>query len=477
MKPDIGIESGGVSPSGVVARVKELLTSLLAPEMGLSPDARQRVVCIRKEMQTLASSEADLARIGCLQKVRSDLRIADSDTREICGRALEAVSARARDKRIEMLNRLTPGAPHAEADPGVLGQMIGELLNHAIDRTPDGGKVGITAEEYKGGWARICVADTGEDPLSEDDGGDAGRSTDLRLILVRRMGELHGGKFAVHRRPGGGAVWELLLPMYTTHEAQSHKRIDEAVHAAAHGHTAFGLIGVQLMGSAELLSSAGHRVHEEVLGAAMASMHQCLDGDSARIFRSRADQVLAVIAGGDPGQLSAVCGRVRKSLALSLCTSEGKRGRTRFAVDAVRYPGDGIDAGTLTREVCEKLRRPRHILVIDDHPDIRRLVRRRIEACPGLKCLEAADGVEGLESLARIPTDLVICDLMMPRMDGIEFLSRMKSGEKTRHVPFVMLTAFEVEEERIREITQDPVPVLRKTDGFERLMELIEETI
>lgn len=87
------------------------------------------------------------------------------------------------------------------------------------------------------------------------------------------------------------------------------------------------------------------------------------------------------------------------------------------------------------------------LLIIDDNADIRAYVRSIFER--EYQILEAVDGQEGLELAIQHSPDIVICDLMMPRMDGFEFCKHLKSDERSSHIPVVMLTAKATLEDRI----------------------------
>ncbi|MFD2574620.1 ATP-binding protein [Spirosoma soli] len=87
------------------------------------------------------------------------------------------------------------------------------------------------------------------------------------------------------------------------------------------------------------------------------------------------------------------------------------------------------------------------LLIIDDNADIRGYVKSIFAA--DYQILEAVDGVDGLEKATASLPDLVICDLMMPRLDGFGFCKVLKSQEATSHIPVVMLTAKAAVEDRI----------------------------
>ena len=79
------------------------------------------------------------------------------------------------------------------------------------------------------------------------------------------------------------------------------------------------------------------------------------------------------------------------------------------------------------------------ILLVEDETDYRLLVASDLEE--DYQVVEASNGKEGLEKALETIPDLVVTDLMMPVMDGIELCRRLKAGVETAHIPVVMLTA------------------------------------
>ena len=86
------------------------------------------------------------------------------------------------------------------------------------------------------------------------------------------------------------------------------------------------------------------------------------------------------------------------------------------------------------------------VLVVDDEVRMRRIVRDYLQI-KGYAVLEASDGVEALETLSRREVDLVLLDVMMPRMDGFETCRRIR---RTSSVPVIMLTARSEEEDELQ---------------------------
>lgn len=80
------------------------------------------------------------------------------------------------------------------------------------------------------------------------------------------------------------------------------------------------------------------------------------------------------------------------------------------------------------------------VLLAEDDPDIRHLVAYKLGRA-GLDVLEAADGRSALELARRTPPDLVVLDVRLPRLSGIEVCRELRAGPRTSDVPIVMVTA------------------------------------
>ncbi|WP_080056534.1 hybrid sensor histidine kinase/response regulator transcription factor [Spirosoma aerolatum] len=153
--------------------------------------------------------------------------------------------------------------------------------------------------------------------------------------------------------------------------------------------------------------------------------------------------------------------------SISVISTEGEG--TTFAVTLpLADSGDstvrwvtGLDSGVAPFVVTDgnhALERPKEaeatlataeniLLIIDDNADIRAYIRSIFAA--DYQILEAEDGQEGLQKATASLPDMIICDLMMPRLDGFGFCRALKKQEATSHIPVVMLTARATVEDRI----------------------------
>jgi DNA-binding response OmpR family regulator len=85
-------------------------------------------------------------------------------------------------------------------------------------------------------------------------------------------------------------------------------------------------------------------------------------------------------------------------------------------------------------------KRPLTVLVVEDDDELRDILHAEFEL-EGLTVLTATDGSEAVTTVRRLKPDLILMDIMMPVMSGIEATEILKGDEETRHIPIVMLTA------------------------------------
>ena len=106
------------------------------------------------------------------------------------------------------------------------------------------------------------------------------------------------------------------------------------------------------------------------------------------------------------------------------------------------------------------------VLVVDDTEDNLRLAVVTLQRA-GIRCLEASRGWQCLDIAKREAVDVILLDLLMPRMDGWTTLAALRSDDGTRHIPVIMFTCddrFAVRERAMREGAVDflPRPVVRE---------------
>lgn len=118
----------------------------------------------------------------------------------------------------------------------------------------------------------------------------------------------------------------------------------------------------------------------------------------------------------------------------------------------------------------------KNILSIDDSPSVRKLVQFTLKS-KGYQVTSACDGQEGLEIMENEPVDAIILDINMPRMDGLEFLQKIRPIDAYAAIPVIMLTTEGQEEDKDRALELGATAYIVKPFKPSQLITLVEKTL
>ena len=116
------------------------------------------------------------------------------------------------------------------------------------------------------------------------------------------------------------------------------------------------------------------------------------------------------------------------------------------------------------------------ILIADDRSEVVELVKATLEG-EGYRTIDASDGKEALEKIGLERPDLVLLDIVMPKMDGFEVLSKLRGDPKTKDIPVIMLTAKGQKLDREKGIKLGASDYIIKPFSPSHLLDKIEELI
>lgn len=126
-------------------------------------------------------------------------------------------------------------------------------------------------------------------------------------------------------------------------------------------------------------------------------------------------------------------------------------------------------------EVKNKASQNVNVLVVDDNNDLTQYISNELSKY--YKITTCADGLEALNTLHRSQFDLVISDVMMPRMDGIELLRNIKQTPRLSHIPIIMLTSKNEIEDRLLGLRKGADAYMAKPFNIEELQATVDNQI
>jgi len=148
------------------------------------------------------------------------------------------------------------------------------------------------------------------------------------------------------------------------------------------------------------------------------------------------------------------------------------RGYALGAADYLVKPVDRAKLVETLRNVCGAT--TGRVLLVDDDEIVRRSVRQALEPI-GWKVTEAENGRVAVESLTTGRPDVIILDLMMPTMDGFEFMDQLRGRDEWQDIPVVVITAKDLTEEDRNRLNGGVERIIQKSNRDEMLRQLSRE--
>ena len=378
------------------------------------------------------------------------------------------------------------------ADQMRLRQALLNLLSNA-NKFTDHGTITIDArqgQEDGRDWITIAVADTGIGMTAEQMGrlfqefsqADASTTrkyggTGLGLAISKRFCQMMGGDITVESKPGQGL--DLHDPPAANEQApvtepRQGSRMQPA-HPKAEGAEAPLILVVdddatvrelverhlERSGFAVVTARGGReglRLVRELRPAAVTLdiMMPDIDGWT----------VLAAIK-GDP-ELAGI------PVVLMSIVDQKNRGYALGAADYLVKPVDRVKLVETLTGICGST--AGHAFLVDDDEVVRRSVRQALEPI-GWKVTEAENGQVAIEAMTAGRPDVIILDLMMPKMDGFEFLDEWRGRSEWQDIPVVVITAKDLTDEDRDRLNGGVERIIQKSDRDEMLRQLSRELI
>jgi CheY-like chemotaxis protein len=335
-------------------------------------------------------------------------------------------------------------------DPSRLKQVLYNYVSNALKFTLEGGTVAIRALGATSDTFRLEVSDTGIG-ISEADLGrlfvefqqlDSGTTkrhagTGLGLALTKRIVEAQGGSVGVKSVLGSGSVFHAILPRRAA-RAESDARPALLSWEPHEGASAVLVVEDDANDQAFLartLSRAGFGV--DVVSTGKEAIKACRD----RVFGAiTLDLLLPDITGLEVLHRVRTEGKNRATpvIIVSVVAERGVVGA--FPVhDYLRKPLDGIDLLSSLQRAGLSPDQSGRILVVDDDPLALKLMETMLRQI-GYRADVRSDGAAALDLAAREPPLAVIVDLLMPGMDGFDFLTRFRALSACRLSPAIVWT-------------------------------------
>lgn len=489
------------------------MTGLLL-DTELNAEQRRYAEVIHRSGEALLALINDILDFSKIEAEKLELEAIDFDLRAAVEDVAELLALRAQEKGLEFVCRIAPGTPTLlRGDPGRIRQILNNLGGNAVKFT-DTGEVTLTFSGVELPDERVRlraeVRDTGIGIPAEKAGSvfnvfeqaDASTTrrfggTGLGLAISRRLVELMGGEIGVESAVGEGSLFWFTALL----GRQAETGVPALTSAEVRGAHVLVLDDSRTnrLVLSEQLEAWGVR-HEEV-----ADAHTALDrlrgaaasGDPFGLVIT--DMQMPAMDGEQFGEAVKSFPELRE-IRLIMMTSIGRRGdaqrleRSGFSAYLTKpvkqsdlydclatvlgAAGAGENIPLITRHRLSEARRGRaRILAAEDNP-VNQLVIRRVLEKLGFRADVVSNGKEAVDALSAEPYDLILMDVQMPELDGLEATRIIRSGETgapNPGLPIIAMTAHALKGDRDRCLEAGMDDYVTKPVDPARLLEVLEK--
>ncbi len=494
------------------------MTGLLL-DTGLSPEQREFAETVRRSGETLLTIINDILDFSKIEAGKLTIERINFDLRTMLEETVELMAEAAQRKGLDLVGLMDAAVPsRVHGDPGRIRQILSNLIGNAIKFTERGEvSVQVSLQEFvsEDVIIRMDVVDTGIGispdnigklfhSFSQADGSTTRKygGTGLGLAISKRLTALMGGEIGLESTLGEGSrFWfTVRLGRQQMNDHPSLLGVDDLrglrlciVDDTAtnrrllrHYAQAWGMVCAETDRPSEALSmlreaALGPQPFDLViLDSQMSGMDglelaQTIKGDprtaSVKMIlltcMSKRGGAKAAQAAGISGYLIKPVRQAQLYACIKLVLGQ-----------ATTLPSSMVSAPLVTKhqlieaEACSRGR----MLVVEDNVVNQKVAVRLLENL-GYKADVAANGLEAIDAIRRLPYDVVLMDCQMPELDGFEATRRIRElemrGELNRHIPIIALTANAMQEDRERCLSAGMDDYVSKPVNVEQLTRIL----
>jgi len=469
----------------------------------LTPEQREHITTIEKSGKHLLELINDILDLSKVESGKMDLEVAAVNLQTLCSSSLNLVKQQAHHKRIKLHCQIEDELTEIRVDERRMRQVLVNLLSNAVKFTPDGGQVQlrIRADHFRE-TVELSITDTGIgiapenisrlfQPFVQLDSALSRRyaGTGLGLALVRRITELHGGSVALESQEGKGSRFTITLPWYPL--KPELEWLSEGIQAEGHPlQIQHALIVEDSEAAANQVAryltelGANTVVHPVGSGAVQVATQLKPDVIILDILlpdRSGWDVLADLKANPATQMIPVVVTSVvdERSCALALGASAyllkpiSRQHFQQILSQVIVQEQPPEEATALVLESAPVAATPLILLAEDNETNIATF-NSYLQA-RGFRVIIARNGTEAVQMAQQYRPDLILMDIQMPEMDGLEAMGQIRTEARLQATPMIALTALAMPGDRERCIAAGAVDYLTKPVSLKHLLSLITQ--
>ncbi|HGJ66350.1 TPA: response regulator, partial [bacterium] len=452
-------------------------------EGALNPGQAELIRRIEESGRHLLGLINDILDLAKIEAGKMELNLEPVELIGLVKEALSTIQVLIAGKQLVLNTDLLENTIIVRGDAKRLKQVMLNLLSNAIKFTDNGTITVKTTLDMSSGMVTVSVSDTGRG-ISKDNlekifmefeqatKADADSGTGLGLPISKHFIEMHGGTLTAESKLGEGSTFYFTLPVQSVSENKADEQIQIA-HSVSKDKTKVIIIDddeeTRILLSRSLI---GGRYNVVTLQDSRISLQT--------VKSVKPDVVLLDIMMPNVDGWS-ILKALRedsetKNIPVVICSIIAHENKA-VVIEASDYISKPINPKELKDTIHKYAIPGKTVLAIDDDPNALEIIKRILDSI-SLEIKMVQDGKFGLDAINADPPGVIILDLLMPGMNGIDVLNELKKKDETKDIPIIVVTAKELNKEEHNLIINNTSALLQK--GMfrpEDLSNLIESII
>ncbi|MDI6786464.1 MAG: response regulator [bacterium] len=454
-------------------------------------ETRQEFIgIINNESDRLTRLINDILDLSKIESGKIEWRIRRIAIESLAKQVASSFQGIANEKNIKIKIEDTDDLPRVYIDEDSIIQVMNNLISNALKFTPSGGQVKITTKITKDPiyGVMVSVSDTGiginkEDLYlvfdkfkqvwtSSDKLIDKPEGTGLGLAISKNIIERYEGKIWAESELGKGSTFSFIIPTSKPVKIKDEKEI---ILTKEKREKKLILVVDDEPNARKFLN-----YHLTMRGYDVVDAYNAEEAvERTRQYKPdliTLDVIMPGIGGFDVVSILKNDPATKNIPILMISIiDEKKRG---YCLGANAYINKPIDKEELVMKIESLLTKEKEkkVLIADDDHTIVKAIKYTLDR-KNYNTIEAFNGEEAIEKVALEAPDLVILDIIMPKMNGYEVIQKMKNIPETANIPIIILTAYNIKDGRVRALSLGAVDYFNKGEEMDLLYKEIEEIL
>ncbi|MCX5707751.1 MAG: ATP-binding protein [Candidatus Omnitrophica bacterium] len=462
--------------------IKEGINIVLDGSAGeVNDEQKDFLATAKRNVDRLARLINDVLDFQKLESGKGQFTVQENALNDVVNEVYQSMSPAVKAKGLDFFITCDQTAGKLRFDRDKIIQVLTNLVNNAMKFT-EKGSVTITTSRMKN-WVYVCVEDTGPGMKQEEldklfqsfqqFGDERVRKggSGLGLAISREIVEKHFGKIWAESVFGKGSKFIFTLPLSTLEEAL--RTIVERDFEKQSGSGLFLLSVFRFENYQEVKTTLG----QEKVDSAVRSIRDAIEsvaGTKEYICENGQDEIIVFIHSSRE-RVAEERQKLRRAVKEAVFDLDAGVG-IRVSAASVVYPDEADTVkDALAQAEASLADEPKHrleknILIVDDEEGMVKILGGLLKESGFKNITEACDGYEAFEKIKEMIPDIILLDMSMPRMNGYEVIGRLKGDVKTKEIPLLIMSGFEVQLDKLGGYFQkQAIPMISKPFDMQQL--------